>query len=261
MPKIGGVVGLEHIHRYVLASGYTHGMEVLDIACGEGYGCKILASSSKKVYGVDLSGESVIHARSLYNDPRIDFLVGDCRKIPLNEDTVDVVVSFETLEHHFHHDEMMSEIRRVLRPGGLLIISTPDRDYFEEINAAPNPFHLKELSKSEFRHLLADYFSEVAILGQKVVYGSLIGGQGGGGLEAYDALNPVALEPAGHLASPYLLAFATNGKLPLLKCSLLESEIAENDVVRKLLEENNKLRKMVEKRFRNPIRRLFGSLL
>ena len=120
-----GDIELEHLHRYAIARDLAYGKDVLDIACGEGYGSELLATVARKVTGVDISEEAIAHAARKYVRPNIAFAVGSCACIPLAEANVDLVVSFETIEHHDRHLEMMQEIGRVLRPTGVLIISSP----------------------------------------------------------------------------------------------------------------------------------------
>lgn len=165
---------LEHLHRYGLATTFCLGKDVLDIASGEGYGSNILADSARMVTGVDISEEAVAHANAKYKDPNVKYLQGSADDIPLEENSVDVVVSFETIEHHSRHQEMLAEIKRVLRPEGLLIISSPDKLQYTDILQANNPYHVKELYKEEFAALIGNYFQHAEMLLQRVVYGSLI---------------------------------------------------------------------------------------
>src|SRR5260370_27720021 len=124
--SLSGDIVWEHLHRYAFANEFATGKDVLDIACGEGYGTFLIASRARSVTGVDLSSESVVHARRKYTRGNLHFCIGDCRQIPLQAQSVDVVASFETLEHIAEHDQFLTEIRRVLRPGGRLIVSSPD---------------------------------------------------------------------------------------------------------------------------------------
>lgn len=159
----------EHLHRYAAAVPLTAGKNVLDIASGEGYGGNLLAKYANSVVGVDISMQAVEHANRKYKQPNLEFRVGSADQIPMSDNSLDIVVSFETLEHHDKHEQMLAEITRVLRPGGLLIMSTPDRRYF-----GGNPYHVKELDLNEFRELLKKYFTNVEIYFQKTYFGSLI---------------------------------------------------------------------------------------
>lgn len=101
-------------------------------------------------------------------------MVGSADSIPLESGSVDAVVSFETLEHHDKHDEMMREIKRVLRSEGILIISTPDKQNYSDNSGLSNPYHVKELYRDEFLDLLGKYFTIVKCASQKAVFGSVI---------------------------------------------------------------------------------------
>ena len=144
---------IEHYHRYFFARSYCRGKDVLDIASGEGYGSAILAQVASSVVGVDICAEAVSHARTVHTYPNLKYLTGDVRKIPLDDQSVDVVVSFETLEHFYEHDLFMQEVKRVLRPNGQLIISTPNSDIYSAIGIPANPYHVNELTKIEFSGL------------------------------------------------------------------------------------------------------------
>ena len=133
VPTLAGGIACEHLHRYAIAREVVAGRDVLDIACGEGYGSALLAQSAKSVVGVDVDPNAVAHAASKYGGGNARFLHGECVAIPAGEASVDVVVSFETIEHISEHEVFLSEIRRVLRPGGLVIISTPERENYGDI--------------------------------------------------------------------------------------------------------------------------------
>jgi ubiquinone/menaquinone biosynthesis C-methylase UbiE len=165
-------VEVEHLHRYCLARELCRNRDVLDVAAGEGYGTALLAQTALTVTGVEISPEAVAHASQAYRLPNLRFCEGDARSIPLADASVDVVVSFETIEHFYEHDVFLAEVRRVLRPGGLLIVSSPDRDLYSPPESPANPFHRRELSKQEFEDLLKAHFAHVRVLGQRPVAGS-----------------------------------------------------------------------------------------
>jgi SAM-dependent methyltransferase len=170
---------VEHLHRYAVAQEACRGKRVLDIASGEGYGSALLASVALEVTGVDVSEEAVSHARHTYPRENLRFILGRAESVPMPDDSVDVVVSFETLEHLDDHDAMLGELKRVLRPDGLLIISTPDRSNYPDsriVEGEPeaNPFHIRELNVQEFKTLVARHFAHSKFLGQRLVSGSLL---------------------------------------------------------------------------------------
>ncbi len=174
LPTTGGNIHLEHLHRYHLAKKIVDGKDVLDIASGEGFGTALLAETARSTIGMDISDEAIHHAQGKYKAGNISFKVGSCEDIPVPSASVDVVVSFETLEHIAAHDRFMQEIKRVLRPDGLLIISTPEKHAYTVATGLVNPFHVKELFKSEFNELLQRHFAHVSMHGQKIGFGSII---------------------------------------------------------------------------------------
>jgi O-antigen biosynthesis protein len=174
VPEMHGNIALEHIHRYLLACEITEGKSVLDIACGEGYGSFMLSERATRVTGIDISVEAVEHAQVKYRKSNLNYVAGDCARIPLADNSVDIVISFETIEHHAQHGAMMGEVKRVLRPDGILLISSPDRVRYSLETGYSNPFHVKELFASEFKDLIAEYFRNTVFLGQRIIYGSVI---------------------------------------------------------------------------------------
>ena len=217
------------MHRYLFAAQCVRGLAVLDIACGEGYGCALLAASAASVVGVDVYPDAVAHAERKYSLKNLRFQTGECRSIPLKAAAVDVVVSFETIEHLDEHEEFMLEIRRVLKPGGLLIISSPNREKYEGRGAEKNPFHKKELSHPEFAALMRQHFRHVALLDQKLVAGSSL--ELSAGNERVDASNRghfrgglegVAFVP-GTPIGLYNVSVCSDANLPVLPVGLFES--------------------------------------
>jgi GT2 family glycosyltransferase/ubiquinone/menaquinone biosynthesis C-methylase UbiE len=175
VPTLKGEIKYEHLHRYALSMLLAKGKTVLDLASGEGYGSAILAKIAESVVGVDIDPESVTYAKNQYiNCDNLKFLVGSCASIPLPNHSIDLVTSFETIEHHNQHEEMMQEIKRVLKENGTLIISSPNRlTYSDEPNYS-NPYHIKELYYDELVNLLNRYFRYVKIYGQRLATGSFI---------------------------------------------------------------------------------------
>ncbi|TAM01264.1 MAG: methyltransferase domain-containing protein [Paraburkholderia sp.] len=175
VPTEEGDMRYEHLHRYGWAAQTVKGLHVLDIACGEGYGSAILAKYAKDVTGVDISHEAVEHAVARYGDvPNLSFRQGSATAIPLADASVDAVVSFETLEHLTQHDEMLAEIHRVLKPGGFLILSSPNKKVYSDDRNFKNEFHVRELYFAELDALVKRYFSGVTYYGQRLATSSVI---------------------------------------------------------------------------------------
>lgn len=174
-PDRAGEMWYEHWHRYAAIAPMVKHKRVLDIASGEGYGSASLAQTARHVIGVDISAAAVTHAQTQYaNVSNLQFITGDCSAIPLADASVDVVVSFETLEHIRAHDAFLREIRRVLSPNGLCIISTPNRAEYSDARGYRNEYHVKELYLDEFNTLLAQHFKHHKMLSQRNGFHSLI---------------------------------------------------------------------------------------
>lgn len=153
----------EHIERYRFAKDFVRGKRVLDIACGEGYGSAALArAGAVSVIGVDISPEICQHVREKYG---LDVLIGDAQAIPLPERSVDLIISFETIEHVDSPATFIAECSRVLSPDGMLIVSTPNRPVYSA-NGRQNPFHRVELDAEEFVALLHTRFRSVQLYTQ-----------------------------------------------------------------------------------------------
>src|SRR5690606_6296589 len=140
---LAGQIRHEHFHRYLFAAEYCGGRAVLDVACGEGYGCAMLAQVAESVVGVDIDAATIRYAREQYATDRLRFEPGDATDLPLPTASVDVVTSFETIEHFSNHEGFLAEVVRVLRPGGLLIISSPNRPIYSERPQHYNEFHVR----------------------------------------------------------------------------------------------------------------------
>jgi len=174
VPQVRGDIALEHLHRYAFASELTEGKRVLDIACGEGYGSEMLSRNAKSVVGVDIDPATVAHAMTKYRSPKMKFIEGACEKIPLPDKSVDLVVSFETLEHIEDQDQFLGEIERVLDSGGILVISTPEKSAYSDKPRHVNPFHKKELYREQFLRLLSQKYGHMIYFEQKVAFGSCL---------------------------------------------------------------------------------------
>lgn len=167
IPEIneGKEIYLEHIARYEFIKPLVKNKKVLDIACGSGYGTfEILNSGANEVIGIDISSEAIEYCKNKYRGDGVKFLIGSVDNIPLDNDSVDVVISFETLEHVNENAQklFLSEVKRILKKDGTLIVSTPN----SKIVPKGNKFHLKELDINEFSGLLGEYFSNTKLFYQ-----------------------------------------------------------------------------------------------
>jgi SAM-dependent methyltransferase len=168
-PEHKGSIWYEHWHRYCAVAPLSRGRTVLDAACGEGYGSALLAAEAAKVVGIDLGAEAVAHARARYPGANLAFVQASVTSLPLHDGAVDMIVSFETIEHLAAQREMLAEFRRVLVEDGILVISSPNRPVYNEAGDVENEFHVRELDRAELKLLLDVGFPEQAWYAQRVV--------------------------------------------------------------------------------------------
>lgn len=158
----------EHVARYVFALQFVEDKDVLDVACGTGYGLPFLRKKANRVVGVDVSVEALLEAKNAC-DGKTNVLLADALRLPFRDETFDVVTSFETIEHLHKRREFLLEIKRVLKINGLLVLSTPNANYTKPVNGKPtNPFHVFEYTPEELKIELDAYFSVESFLGQKL---------------------------------------------------------------------------------------------
>jgi SAM-dependent methyltransferase len=154
-------------HQVVYQRLATHcvGCDVLEAGCGEGYGADLLADTARRVVAVDYDESAVAHVRSRY--PRVEVMQANLAELPLPDASMDVVVNFQVIEHLWDQAQFVTECARVLRPSGLLMMSTPNRVTFSPGRDTPiNPFHTRELNAGELTELLVDAgFSQVSVSG------------------------------------------------------------------------------------------------
>jgi 2-polyprenyl-3-methyl-5-hydroxy-6-metoxy-1,4-benzoquinol methylase len=150
----------EHLQRYTSILELVKDKVVLDAACGEGYGSNLLAEKAMKVTGIDISEESIYYAKRKYHRNNLMYIEASITQLPIENSSVDVVVSFETIEHvpEDMQRAFLREIKRVLKPDGILIISTPDKLYYSDIPNVKGDFHIKEFYEEEFNRFLKEYF-------------------------------------------------------------------------------------------------------
>ena len=163
------IVNYEHLHRYRAAARLAVGRRVIDLASGEGYGTALLSEGATSAVGVDRDHAAVSHAAATYGSARIRFVQGSIAEVPMRGRRFDVVACFEALEHVEEQEALCAEAARLLVPGGLFVVSTPNREvYSEDARGFQNPFHVRELDLDEFSALLRRHFAEVLLFGQRV---------------------------------------------------------------------------------------------
>ncbi len=153
-------LAIEHIQRYYSILHVVKGKTVLDIACGDGYGTEILSKEAEKVIGIDIDSVTIQKAKEKYKNENLDYIVGNVINIPLSNHSIDIVISFETIEHVEEKQQklFLDEIKRVLKKDGILVISTPNKTIYSDRYQYHNKWHKKEFYKKEFEEFLQKEF-------------------------------------------------------------------------------------------------------
>jgi 2-polyprenyl-3-methyl-5-hydroxy-6-metoxy-1,4-benzoquinol methylase len=208
-----GLVAAEHLGRYWWAAQFAEGRRVLDAGCGIGYGSNMLAQAgATEVTGVDIA-ESVIEAARPGAAPGVTLQAGDVAALDFPAESFDLVVCFEVIEHVEDTDGVLDELARVLAPGGLLLISSPNRERY----VPGNPHHRYEFTPEELRATLGRRFGEVRLLRQHDWLSSAILDDQAFATSGADPLEGVRVRKlVGHTpgAETYSLALASDGELP-----------------------------------------------
>ncbi|HEX9337353.1 MAG TPA: class I SAM-dependent methyltransferase [Pseudonocardiaceae bacterium] len=148
-----------HEAAYAALAPHCAGALVLEAGCGEGYGADLLAGVATRVIAADYDEPASRHVRARY--PALDVLRTNLAVLPIRSATVDVVANFQVIEHLWDQEGFLAECRRVLRPGGRLLITTPNRHTFSPGRDTPlNPYHTRELSADELSELLGGFTVE-----------------------------------------------------------------------------------------------------
>lgn len=207
-PECVREIWYEHYHRYQFALPMARGLRVLDAACGEGYGSALLAREAASVLGLDVSADAVAHARARYGGSGVRFEQADVTALGhLTEASFDLIVSFETLEHLEAQETMLLGFRRLLAPGGVLLVSTPDKRNYSDLTGFNNEHHVRELYRDEFEALLGRIFAQRRLYAHKLLFQSALwaldGSRSGYAAHTADAAggqNALAYPPLYYLA-------------------------------------------------------------
>ena len=175
-----------HEAAYAWLLPHVEGRTVLEVGCGEGYGTAMIASVAKQVLGVDYDQPAISHAAATY--PQAAFARANLAALPIGDAGMDVVATLQVIEHVWDHPQFVRECARVLRPGGTLLVTTPNRLTFSPgLDKPVNPFHTREFTAAELTRLLSRCgFAVNDVLGLhtgarlvtlEVKYGSFTGAQ------------------------------------------------------------------------------------
>jgi SAM-dependent methyltransferase len=232
VPGSAGEIWYEHWHRYHFVAPMVAGREVLDIACGEGYGSALLARHATRVTGADIAPAAIAHARSRYADrSNLAFQEADCAALPFADSSFDVVVSFETIEHLAAQEAFLDEIRRVLRPGGFVVLSCPNKIEYTDKRGYTNEFHVRELYRAELAALVAPRFPQSAWYGQRPGFFSVVWPeQGPAQAEIFEVSEASAADPSsGHTRPLYFIVVAGRGPETLTAAPTRLSVLGDRD--------------------------------
>lgn len=248
----------EHWHRYHWISTFVKNQKVADLACGEGYGSALLAQHAEQVTGVDINAETIQKASEKYQAfKNLKYIQSDVLSTPMPDHALDLVVSFETLEHLTAHQALLNEFKRLMKPDGLLVISTPDKTVYSG-SEAHNEFHVKELTQQEFIDLIQSQFKHALFFGQQLQTGSVLAPLTNRPIKSatslyvaqHDEFNPLFNQQK----PTYLIAVASDSNealLPFKKAGISHFNDSNNKLfnhyeqqIKRLLEADQQLKKL-----------------
>lgn len=226
-PLMSRQLAQEHWHRYLCLTKFIGEKTILDAACGEGFGTNYLATTAKHVTGIDISKESIVHAKNRYTKENISFQVMGIDTLLLEDNSFDIIVSFETIEHVDENtqNQTLKEFSRVMKNNGILFISTPGIE--SPKHCKENEYHVKKCSYEEFFRMLKNNFQFVKITGQSVYSTSVIGACDGSA-QTFNAHFPSFETPHSYdtRQDKYLIAACSNS---CIKDVLLDSILIDRN--------------------------------
>lgn len=143
-----------HLNRYAMTRPFCKDKRVLDVACGEGYGSFLMKQwGALQVDAIDIDESTVKKAQHLFGSDNVRFHCHTAEELPFESYTFDLITSFETIEHLDNPEKFLKEIKRVLRPGGTILLSCPNDPYYYKADDEGNPFHKQRYTYFEFKEL------------------------------------------------------------------------------------------------------------
>lgn len=215
-----------YLHRYLFAQQFCRGKRILDIASHEGSGTRLLSDVAQSAVGVDISPTATDRATQRYGREGLEYQTGDCLAIPARDDDFDVVVSFGTIEHKTPPDEFLAEVRRVLRPDGILVMSSPDCDSHPPGNQETTRPDLQELDASGFRTRITREFQRAVFADHKASSVSLMAPNEGSARRITSFIQSADGQIERHHAiakALCVICVASNGDLPVVDWGLLDA--------------------------------------
>lgn len=161
--KLFNVTYQQSLVAYEFAAKHSEGKTVLDVASGEGYGTFVLGKTASKVIGLDYHRPAVEEAQKNYGSETVSFVQGDLLNAPkvLKGELFDVVCCFQTIEHVKDHDAFLTSLAAVTKPGGSIMVSTPNTNMFHSFN----PYHVHEVDAEEMKSLFKRHFPDSTVYG------------------------------------------------------------------------------------------------
>lgn len=159
----------EHLHRYYEANNLISKPKsiILDIACGSGFGSHYLSENGHNVIGCDIDVNTINECNARFENTNLNYIQADGAKLQFDNNNFDYVISFETIEHTSDYNKMLEEFKRVLKPEGKVIISTPNFNINSPKGIIVNKFHTQEWDYLSFSSLLNIHFCSFKIYGQE----------------------------------------------------------------------------------------------
>lgn len=231
VPGINDVkLEIEHFQRYQSVRELVCGKNILDGACGEGYGSAILAQTANSVIGIDIDSDAIQRAKSKYsNQDNLKFIKASIADLSMIEDnSLDAVISFETIEHVPVEIQKgyLNEIVRILKSDGFLVMSTPNKEIYSDLYDYHNEFHIKEFYKDEFIDFLKEKFKNVKLYNQYFEVSSIIDSN----MAEDEVVNYFKDKDKYTYEGKYFIAIASNAQLPQQSISsVFMNEIKEHE--------------------------------
>ena len=214
----------QHYVVYEYALPYIKDKIALDAGCGEGYGTHLLAQSAKKVVGVDYAKRVIKRAAKRYRKPNLTYRVMDLTNLQYEDSSFDIICCFQVIEHLEHPERFLLAARRILKPSGMLLLSTPNR----LTSAFDWPYHFREYTAEELTELLEEFFHFVKLsalhVSEKMKTFRAIQAQSGEGVLRFDPFCLRKLLPKGLLQ----LVFSTGAFFLRTHISKAHDELVKN---------------------------------